>query len=530
MAAVAGRILQGGPLAELSDAERRLLRGARAESAGGADTEEIRRQILAGGDPLGDAFLRLRPPAQRRESGAVYTPAAIVESMMAWLSQEPSVGRIVDPGAGSGRFTLAAGRAVSRARLVAVELDPLALLVLRANLTAAGLAERSEVVAGDYRRFRLSDVAEAGGPTAFIGNPPYVRHHLIERRWKEWLGTEAGRLGLPASGLAGLHVYFFLRTAALAAPGDIGAFVTSAEWLDVNYGKLVRALLVRRLGVESVHLVDPSVLPFGDVATTAAITCFRVGSASRSVGFRRVAATGHLGALEAGRSVGRRRLQAASRWTPLLTAPVRPPDGYVELGEVCRVHRGAVTGANATWITSRGDARLPESVLFPAVTRARELFDAGGRLESLEGLRCVVDLPEDLDELGPSERRAVERFLRAARVGNVHEGYIARHRKCWWSVGLRSPAPIIATYMARRPPAFVRNPAGARHINVAHGLYPREPMTAAALDRLAEALSASVTTAGGRVYAGGLTKFEPGEMARLPVPSVEILTAGELAA
>ncbi len=134
----------------------------------------------------------------------------------------------------------------------------------------------------------------------------------------------------------------------------------------------------------------------------------------------------------------------------------------------------------------------------------------------------------NLDELDPSERRAVERFLRVARADNVHEGYIARHRKCWWSVGLRAPAPIIATYMARRPPAFVRNPVGAHHVKVAHGLYPREPMTSVVLDRPADALSASVTTDGGRIYAGGLTKFEPGEMARLAVPSLDLLVVNEL--
>ena len=525
MAAVAGCILQGGPLAEVSDAERRLLHGAREERVSETVTEAIRAHIVTGGDPLGDAFLRLRCPAERRESGAIYTPDPIVGSMVAWLARQPAVGRIVDPGAGSGRFALAAGRALHGARLVCVESDPLALLLLRANLTAAGLGERSEIVAGDYRRLRLQDRIGRRPATAFIGNPPYVRHHLIERRWKEWLSVEAKRLDLPASELAGLHVHFFLQTALLAAPGDFGAFVTSAEWLDVNYGKLVRAVLLRRLGVESIHLVDPEVLPFGGVATTAAITCFRVGRRTPSVGLRRVATTRDLGALEGGRRIGRNRLETASRWTSLLVAPKRPPDGYVQLGELCRVHRGAVTGANGTWITARDDPRLPPSVLFPAVTRARELFAADGRLESLEGLRCVIDLPENLDELEPPDRRAVERFLRAARAGDVHEGYIARHRRCWWSIGLRSPAPIIATYMARRPPTFVRNPAGAHHVNVAHGLYPREPMTGAMLDRLAESLSASVTAAEGRTYAGGLTKFEPSEMARLTVPNIDLLAA-----
>lgn len=530
LATAAAHLVQGGPLDYLSQAERRLWHSAREATVSATAVEAVRNGIGAGDDPLGDAFLRLRRPADRRASGAVYTPKPIVDAMTAWLSKAPEVRRIVDPGAGSGRFTLAAGRAVTGARLVAVESDPLALLLLRANLTVAGLAERAEVVPGDYRRVRPEDPDDQREPTAFIGNPPYVRHHLIEPRWKEWLHTEASRLGLPASRLAGLHIHFFLQTALLAAPRDVGVFVTSAEWLDVNYGKLLRSLLVDCLDVESIHIVNPSALPFGDVATTAAITCFRVGHARRAVGFRKVAAVGELGALEASRSVDRQRLRAAPRWTSLLSVPKRPPAGYVELGDLCRVHRGAVTGANGTWITRRDDARLPDTALFPSVTRARELFAAGGWLQSLDGLRCVIDLPEDLDEFDATDRRLVERFLSAARAAGVQEGYIASHRKCWWSVGLRAPAPIIASYMARRPPAFVRNPLGARHINVAHGLYPREPMPELALDRLADALSASATTEAGRTYAGGLTKFEPGEMARLAVPSIDLLTTNEAAA
>jgi hypothetical protein len=77
--------------------------------------------------------------------------------------------------------------------------------------------------------------------------------------------------------------------------------------------------------------------------------------------------------------------------------------------------------------------------------------------------------------------------------------------------------------MARRPPAFVINRVAARHINVAHGLYPRQPMPGRAIGRLAAALRATVTTDSGRTYAGGLTKFEPREMERLPVPAPEVL-------
>jgi len=187
-----------------------------------------------------------------------------------------------------------------------------------------------------------------------------------------------------------------------------------------------------------------------------------------------------------------------------------------------------VTGANRVWIAGLHSADLPESVLFHAVTKARELFAAKDVLADATSLRRIIDLPIDLDLFDTDERRRIDKFLKLARALGADNGFIARNRKAWWSVGLRESAPILATYMARRPPAFVRNLADARHINIAHGLYPREHLSEQALRALAHYLSHSTSTTQGRMYAGGLTKFEPKEMERLLVPSPELLLDKDL--
>jgi hypothetical protein len=318
-------------------------------------------------------------------------------------------------------------------------------------------------------------------------------------------------------------VHFFLATARAARTGDYGAFITAAEWLDVNYGRLVRQLVVGPLGGQSLHLLEPKSRPFADADTTAVVTCFEVGSQPATLCMRRVESVTALGKLQGGRPVRRERLEAAPRWTPLTRAVKRIPDGFVELGELCRVHRGQVTGNNGVWIAGAHATRLPERFLFASVTKARELFAAGEVLADASGLRRVIDLPADLDALPPGEQKSVHQFLRSARKLGVDQGFVARHRKAWWSVGLGEPAPILATYMARRTPAFVRNLAGARHINIAHGLYPRETLTGPVLDALAGYLSSTASLEHGRTYAGGLTKFEPREMERLLVPTPAIL-------
>lgn len=497
----------------------------RAEPVERGFVAQIRDLIVSGADPLGTALVTLRTASERRHTGATFTPTALVEAMVKWVRQW-APDRIVDPGAGSGRFIVAAGRAMPNARLVAVEIEPLCALLLRAQLSVTGLHSRTLVRVADYPSAPLAGCA---GRTAFVGNPPYVRHHQLTPESKLWFVTAAKQLGIKASQLAGLHAHFILATAMKAVPGDVGCFVTAAEWLDVNYGSAVRSLFLHQLGLRSFRLLEPTARPFPDADTTAVICCFEKGTRAPEVTVSRVTRLLASDSIERGRRIARETLTQTARWTALTRDP--PLRGHeprktrragvaelIQLGEICRVHRGQVTGHNRVWIVSRGETELPQSVLFASVTRARELFAAGFSITDPTPFRYVVDIPGELDHLPTEARRAVERFLRRAKAEGADSNYIARHRRVWWSVGLRAPAPILASYMARRPPAFVRNIAGVRHINVAHGLYPRVPLSNQALDALTDHLRSSVSCADGRTYCGGLTKFEPREMERLLVP------------
>jgi hypothetical protein len=143
-------------VAGLSGAEREL--AAAAGAGTGAPGGAIREQIEAGGDPLGDALSAARAAAARRQLGQTLTPLPIVASMVGWAARQAGPAgpyRVVDPGTGSARFLLAAGRRWPGAELVGVETDPVAALVARANLAAAGVAGRATVILGDYRSARI---------------------------------------------------------------------------------------------------------------------------------------------------------------------------------------------------------------------------------------------------------------------------------------------------------------------------------------------------------------------------------------
>lgn len=523
LAAIAGALID--KRRTLTTAEQKLISWATPPDR--SLLTQYRSRILAGEDVLGTEFCILRSPEKRRESGATYTPPAIVEAMISWAAGvDASPERVVDPGIGSGRFISAAADRFPNTKLVGIDIDPLALLMTRANACVRGYSHRLQLELGDYRAVVLPPCQ---GKTLYIGNPPYVRHHDISERWKTWFAATAHRFGFKASKLAGLHIHFFLRTREIAKHGDYGAFITAAEWLDVNYGSTLRSMLADGLGGSAVHIIDPKAQPFADAFTTGAVTCFHVGHRPTHFAVRAVHRLEDLKPLDKGRAVSWEEMAKARRWSVFTREHKEVPAGFIELGEIFRAHRGQVTGANEAWIAGEEARDIPSRFKRPTVTKGRELLAVRTELVTTAGLKKVVDLPVSLDELDSEERKTVRKFLVWAKTVGAKDSYVAQHRRAWWAIELRAPAPVLVTYMARQAPAFVLNTSKARHLNIAHGLYPRGPLSEKTLAAILVWLRQHVGTSEGRVYAGGLVKFEPKELERIPIPAPEDIHAANSA-
>ncbi len=283
-------------------------------------------------------------------------------------------------------------------------------------------------------------------------------------------------------------------------------------------------MLMNGMGGQSLHLIDTASQVFPDAMTSAALVCFKIGSRRRSLKIRRVQSLAQLGNLGGGMNITFSRAESQDKWSGLIHQHDSEKNSFIQLGELFEVHRGQVTGMNKVWIAAEQAEGLPACVLGSTVTRAKELIQTSDtRLTDVRQLRRVVDLPNDFSQFSVQDRKRIETFMAWAQSQGAKDSYIAEHRRPWWRVKLRAPAPILMTYMARRAPVFVRNACGARILNIAHGLYPRIPISEADLTLIIRWLNANVRIGGGRTYAGGLTKFEPGEVMRLPIPRLEQL-------
>ncbi|KFI91239.1 modification methylase XamI [Bifidobacterium saguini DSM 23967] len=499
-----------------------ILRAAESILSGAVPADELSAALAVGRDLLGDAYMICNTAEERRASGSTYTPRPIIEEMvdMALKRIQPSL--IVDCGCGSGRYSLACATAFPDSKVLALDNSREAVSMCRANVAASGLSARIEVVQADFTEYEIERPDD--GPVLWIGNPPYVRHHDIAPEAKKRFKTVAEQLGLKASGLAGLHVHFLAAIARQWQAGDYGVLVTSSEWMDVNYGVFARELLADRLGLDELRLFDRTSQVFETADTTAVIIGF--GGHADKVHVRSSDGDGKIMPLSDFRNSGRWTQLVESKQSNTRHDSGARSGGMVPLGTIARVHRGVVTGNNGFWVR-KGPALdgIPEELTVPVVSHAKEIMGECVAQSSPESLSRLIVLPEDTNGLAGNSYEAAMRIIKQGESYGVDAGYVARHRRRWWSIRPPQPPAILMTYMGRGKPTFVVNRQKLPMLNVVHGLYPKVDMTPKAIDRLTSFLNESVDTASGRTYCGGLVKFEPREAESIMVPALEELEA-----
>lgn len=224
----------------------------------------------------GDDYEQTLDPAERRLSGAYYTPDFLVRFLvrqalgrLAGSKRDPAeilALRVLDPAMGTGRFLAAAAeflldayrracrrsgvppcpaapRTIVACCLYGVDTDAEAVSLARRSLTeAAGLpadlspSARLHLVAGDALgdgfdwRARFPEVlaAQAAGFSAVIGNPPFLRERDYRRRFAEVRRSELGRRY--ATSKMNYWYFFAHRSLELLADGGVHSFVAPAYW------------------------------------------------------------------------------------------------------------------------------------------------------------------------------------------------------------------------------------------------------------------------------------------------------------
>ncbi|MBE0537911.1 MAG: N-6 DNA methylase [Phycisphaerae bacterium] len=263
---------------------------------------------------IGSIFEHLISPEERHKFGQFYTSVEVVDLINSFCIRTGHE-TVLDPACGGGTFLV---RAYARKRELApgeshgtrlAELFGVDISLFATHLTTINLATRDLIDAENYPQIARSDFFDIVAkkpflslPThvkakglgkiqhrqvdlrlldAVVGNPPYIRQEEIRKSkdprnatpgTKEYYQHVAASERANLSGRSDIHCYFWPHATSFLKDDGYLAFVTSSQWLDVEYGFKLQEWLLQNFEILAIfESVDEPWFVGARVATTVTV-------------------------------------------------------------------------------------------------------------------------------------------------------------------------------------------------------------------------------------------------------------------
>ncbi len=469
--------------------------------------------------------------------GQYATPKPVAEAIVTWAvdGNDPQV---LDPSFGGCVFVESAFKTLRNlgfgdylTRVHGTDIDPDAVTHLTPFISSG--APRHHFHTSDFFDFSLT-VAPQGGFSAVVGNPPYVRSHVLREDLRQKAQNRIQSEGFSVSNTASYWAYFVLHSLTLLRKSGCLGMVLPGAFLHAEYARPVRERVFADFEEVRVVLIGERI--FRDAEEEAILLLARGwGNKNRVLQVARLDSIRNIGDLN---SIGAVPVLTKEDGSPAILASLvgqeilrlydsllRNPD-VVSLGSLAKTRIGIVTGCNKFFIRRPSYFRSRESL----ARLTKMIVTSSSSFAGIEFSR------RDLDDLMTADKPCflvclpkegelsseAQRFIQEGTDNHLHTRYKCANRKPWYLVSISDPPDAFLTYMSGYAPRVIINSARVISTNAIHQLVPRDGNEVFDPPRLA---LGSLTTLfqfsaelNARSYGGGVLKVEPSEADRLRIP------------
>jgi adenine-specific DNA-methyltransferase len=497
------------------------------------------QKIIENSDVIDDVYSILVAKQYRKKYGQFFTPPNIAKFMAKWVISKKGE-KVLDPGVGSGIFLSQVFQLLKNERafhLTGIDIDPVLLNACFIRLKLLGMNTGNlRLIKSDFLTWEDEDKYDS-----IICNPPYIKFHGFDRSIIKKISQE---FGIQLTQLTNIYALFFIRAAKFINPGGRIAFITPSEFLYTGYGQELKKFLLKNFKIEAFILVGLEKEVFENVMSTGLITLLikEKPEKGHKVKFINIESTyqGNLKDLEDLESIveiPQHQLNPEEKWLIYFIKDENIREfinELVPLSTIATVDRGIATGCNEFYTLAEETIKkfsIPEQFLKPVISKASHAIYYDFTFEDWVALRKKNEKVFLLYCFTEQPPKQLEKYLEYGLKIGVHKRYLPSHRKIWYSVEKRDPAPILALVFSRERMRFIFNKAKVLNLTPFHCVYPifnDELKLKALLAYLSSNICKEIATYWGRIYGTGLRKLEPKDLENLPVIDVTGLTQEDI--
>ncbi len=454
----------------------------------------------------------------RKKFAQFFTPFPIAQFMAKWITENKNLETVLDPAFGLGVFARVIRQTNKECFITGFDIDSTILS------QAANIFDNEKNTSIQLKDYMFNDWENRYD--GIICNPPYFKFHDYEN--KTTLKEIEEKLGLKLNGFTNLYTLFLLKSAYQLNVGGRAAYVIPSEFLNSDYGKLVKSYLIQNKLLRYIIIFDFEENVFDDALTTASILLFANDNEKSEVEFINIKTLNELFAVQkkisaypkikSKNAIAFSKLNPQIKWRAYYQEQnAKRFKNLVPFSNFGRVVRGIATGANEYFIFNQSKAKqfnIDEKHLLPCITKSVDIDGAFFTKDNFASLKQQDRFIYLLNATEPAEPN-LKKYLGKGEAEEVHKKFLTACRSPWYSLEKRPPSPIWVSVFNRNGLRFIRNEAKISNLTTFHCIYLNMfslPKIDLFFAYLLTDISKDIFNDNRREYGNGLQKFEPNDI------------------